>query len=96
MTEENKNIEAPVTEVKTEAKATEEVVVAKKVEVKKPVRKAGPVKLSINRTQQRRGRQTEFEETVIDIARVTTFVKGGRRFSFSAFVVVGNRKGKVG
>lgn len=41
-------------------------------------------------------RQTEFEEKVVDIARVTTVVKGGRRFSFSAVVVIGNKKGKVG
>ncbi|MCP4337134.1 MAG: 30S ribosomal protein S5 [Mycoplasma sp.] len=41
-------------------------------------------------------RQTEFEERVVNIARVTTVVKGGRRFSFSALVVIGNKKGKVG
>ncbi|OYD27190.1 30S ribosomal protein S5 [Mycoplasma testudineum] len=39
---------------------------------------------------------SEFEERLLDIARVTTVVKGGRRFSFSAFVIVGNKKGKVG
>ncbi|WP_205852868.1 30S ribosomal protein S5 [Mycoplasma phocoenae] len=38
----------------------------------------------------------EFEEKVVNISRVTVVVKGGRRFSFSAYVVVGNRKGKVG
>lgn len=38
----------------------------------------------------------ENEEIVIEVKRVTKVTKGGRNFRFSATVVVGNRKGKVG
>lgn len=38
----------------------------------------------------------EFAEEVLEIARVTRVVKGGRRLRFRATVIVGNRNGKVG
>jgi len=40
--------------------------------------------------------QKEFEEEVLNIARVTRVVKGGRRMRFLATVAIGDKKGKVG
>ena len=40
--------------------------------------------------------RSEFDHRNINVRRVTRVVSGGRRFSFSVSIIIGNRKGKVG
>jgi len=57
-------------------------------EFKRNSRKSGP---------RREARvKPEFDQKIISIRRVTRVVTGGRRFSFSVGIVIGDRKGRVG
>lgn len=40
--------------------------------------------------------QNEFVEKIVTINRVTKVTKGGKKMSFSALVVIGDRKGRIG
>ena len=51
---------------------------------------------NFNRRHQYDQGPKEFEETVVQINRVSKKTKGGNQMRFSALVVVGDRKGKVG
>lgn len=84
--EELKVTEAPVEEVKAEATPVE-------ASEEKPRRRRGR-KQKIETTEEKP--QSEWTERVVQISRVTKVVKGGKKLSFRAIVIVGNQKGQVG
>ncbi len=79
---ENKELKNPV----VAAEVIEEVVAA--VRPARGPRRPGK--------RQRQEEPSEFVEKVVAVNRVAKVVKGGKRFSFSALVVAGNGKGRVG
>ena len=88
--EENKEIQAEVVETEV-AEVAEVVETAEVVEDKRPAKKSRRRKIeTVEPTE------SEWKEQVVQIRRVTKVVKGGKKLSFRAIVIVGNKKGQVG
>lgn len=51
---------------------------------------------NMRRSEEREEKGEEFEQRIVDIARVTRVMAGGKRMRFRACVAVGNKNGKVG
>lgn len=95
---------ADITTIEPEGKETE-VSEAPAVEVATPVaetprapqRGRGRSERGGGRPRERAPRERgEFEQVTVDVRRVARVMAGGRRFSFSVTVVIGDRKGRVG
>jgi small subunit ribosomal protein S5 len=54
------------------------------------------VKRRENKRGERDDRDKEFDQKLVDLARVTRVTKGGKRMNFRATIVLGDKKGNVG
>ncbi len=101
MAEETITKETP--EVKTEATAPAKTAAPASRERRAPragaARTGGGRDFTKNRRQPRRRpkrEKPEFEQKILDIRRVTRVMGGGRRFSFSVAMLLGDKRGRVG
>ena len=72
---------------------TVEVVDAATEQTEKPQRRGKKRRIETTEVEKP---VSEWEERVVQISRVTKVVKGGKKLSFRAIVIVGNKKGQVG
>jgi len=68
----------------------------KPVRSKAPERSAAPLVRTSNGVKLSDQEEKPLEDTVVKVFRCSKVVKGGRRFSFAALVVIGDRAGTVG
>lgn len=81
----------------TTAETTETVETAEAPAEEKPAKsRRGRGKKQKIETVAEEKPQSEWTENVVQISRVTKVVKGGKKLSFRAIVIVGNKKGQVG
>lgn len=80
--------------VETTETVEEAVVEENTVEDRQARRRSRGRKQKIETTEDKP--QSEWTERVVQIRRVTKVVKGGKKLSFRAVVIVGNKKGQVG
>ncbi len=81
-------------EATTDAAVEEVVVEENTAEDKQSRRRSRGRKQKIETSEEKP--QSEWTERVVQIRRVTKVVKGGKKLSFRAVVIVGNKKGQVG
>lgn len=81
--------------IETEVAEAQEDTIEVAQEKSKPKKKEGKRRRR-NENQESQGVSSEWTERVIQIRRVTKVVKGGKKLSFRAIVIVGNQKGQVG
>lgn len=100
MTETNeKDIKIEGAEAEVTAEATSAGAPAPQEGAKRGERRGRGDKRGPRGGQNRGGRperKSEFDSKMISIRRVARVVAGGRRFSFSVSIIIGNKKGKVG
>ena len=48
------------------------------------------------KTSKLKEKETEWQERIVQVRRVTKVVKGGKKLSFRAILIIGNEKGQVG
>ncbi len=87
-------VDEVVAEETTSEASNETVEEVAAVEEEKPRKRGRGRKQKIETTEEKP--QSEWIERVVQISRVTKVVKGGKKLSFRAIVIVGNKKGQVG